>query len=181
MSWATAPAWHGERNGSSLLPPCPGSQSRGRTVWGEEKTSLGEDVGGEDAARGGLDSCQHFASVSIFASAGRPAASFLLLEGRMWSRKSPTIFFFSSWEFLRFIREKHSDRYQLHEAGANNERTQRWLGSAWEALREGCSLVISSTSAELRDCCDVVHQLKIKLHDFAKLTTSSSTPFETLH
>lgn len=93
-SWGTAPAWHREQNGSSLLPPCPGSQRWGRTVWGEEKTSLGEDAGGEDAARGGLDSYQHFAPVSIFASAGRPAASFLLLEGKVWSRKSPTIFLF---------------------------------------------------------------------------------------
>lgn len=59
-----APAWHEEQNGSSLLPPCPGSQRRGHTDWGEEKTSLGEDAGGEDAARGGLD-YQHFASVSI--------------------------------------------------------------------------------------------------------------------
>lgn len=102
-------------------------------------------------------------------------------KGGCGAGNHPLFFFFSSWEFLRFIREKHSDRYQLHEAGANNERTQRWLGSAGEALRGGCSLAISSTSAELRDCCDVVHQLKIKLHDFAKLTTSSSTPFETLH
>lgn len=122
MSWATAPAWHGERNGSSLLPPCPGSQSRGRTVWGEEKTSLGEDAGGEDAARGGLDSCQHFASVSIFASAGRPAASFLLLEGRMWSRKSPTIFFF----FFLGISQVHQGEAQRSipaERGRSQQRT----------------------------------------------------------
>lgn len=121
-------------------------------------------------------------STSPLSALGRPAASILLLEGKVWSRQSPAIFLF----FLLGKFPGSSGRSRVIDTGCTRqEPTTNAPSAGWgapgEALRGGCLLAISSTSAELRDCCDVVHQLKIKLHNFAKLTTGSSAPFETLH